>query len=71
MTVSRAEAVFAAASALHDAHQSFYAWHRENEYQRLCNAEDNKMKLRVQRFNPYDSYSKNPNRPKLADVKPY
>ena len=50
---------------------SFYAWHRENEYQHLCNAQDDAMKPWVQRFNPYDLYSKNPNRPKLADVKPY
>lgn len=50
---------------------SFYAWHRENEYQHLCNAQDDQMKPWVQRFNPYDLYSKNPNRPKLADVKPY
>lgn len=28
------------------------------------------MKPWGQRFNPYDLYSKNPNRPKLADVKP-
>lgn len=50
---------------------SFYAWHRESEYQHLCNAQDDAMKPWVQRFNPYDLYSKNPNRPKLADVKPY
>lgn len=29
------------------------------------------MKPRLQRFNPYDLHSNNPNRPKLADVKPY
>ena len=28
------------------------------------------MKPWVQRFNPYDLYSKNPNRPSLAEVKP-
>ena len=50
---------------------SFYAWHKEHEYQHLCNAQDDAMKPWVQRFNPYDLYSKNPNRPKLADVKPY
>ena len=50
---------------------SFYAWHRENEYQHLCNAQDDEMKPWVLRFNPYDLYSKNPNRPKLADVKPF
>jgi inositol oxygenase len=50
---------------------SFYAWHKENEYQHLCNAQDDAMKPWVQRFNPYDLYSKNPTRPKLEDVKPY
>ena len=52
-------------------YHSFYAWHRENEYQHLCNAQDDAMKPWVQRFNPYDLYSKNPNRPSLAEVKPY
>jgi inositol oxygenase len=50
---------------------SFYAWHKENEYQHLCNAQDDAMKPWVQRFNPYDLYSKSPTRPKLEDVKPY
>lgn len=50
---------------------SFYAWHQENEYQHLCNAQDDEMKPWVQRFNPYDLYSKNPNPPKLAELKPY
>jgi inositol oxygenase len=50
---------------------SFYAWHREGEYQHLCNAQDDAMKPWVQRFNPYDLYSKSADRPLLADVKPY
>ncbi len=50
---------------------SFYAWHREGEYQHLCNAQDDAMKPWVQRFNPYDLYSKSPNRPDLTEVKPY
>jgi inositol oxygenase len=50
---------------------SFYAWHREGEYQHLCNAQDDEMKPWVQRFNPYDLYSKNPNPPKLADLRPF
>jgi inositol oxygenase len=29
------------------------------------------MKPSVQRFNPYDLYSKNPTRPELEDIKPY
>ena len=50
---------------------SFYSWHREGEYAHLCNAQDRAMLPWVLKFNPYDLYSKNPNRPVLADVKPY
>ncbi len=52
-------------------YHSFYAWHREGEYDHLCNAQDRAMLPWVQKFNPYDLYSKNPNRPTLAVVKPY
>jgi inositol oxygenase len=52
-------------------YHSFYSWHREGDYDHLCNAQDRAMLPWVQRFNPYDLYSKNPERPKLADVKPY
>jgi len=52
-------------------YHSFYAWHREGQYDHLCNAQDRAMLPWVQMFNPYDLYTKNPTRPKLADVKPY
>jgi inositol oxygenase len=52
-------------------YHSFYAWHKEGQYDHLCNAQDRAMLLWVQRFNPYDLYSKNPNPPKLAELKPY
>ena len=52
-------------------YHSFYSWHKEGDYDYLCNAQDRAMLPWVQRFNPYDLYSKNPNRPVLADVKPY
>ena len=52
-------------------YHSFYAWHREGQYDHLCNAQDRAMLPWVQKFNPYDLYSKNPNRPTLAAVKPY
>ena len=52
-------------------YHSFYSWHREGDYDHLCNDQDRAMLPWVQRFNPYDLYSKNPERPKLADVKPY
>ncbi len=50
---------------------SFYAWHREGDYAHLCNSQDQAMLPWVLKFNPYDLYSKNPNRPLLAAVKPY
>jgi inositol oxygenase len=52
-------------------YHSFYSWHKEGDYDHLCNAQDRVMLPWVQRFNPYDLYSKNPNRPVLKDVKPY
>ena len=52
-------------------YHSFYSWHREGDYDYLCNAQDRAMLPWVQKFNPYDLYSKNPNRPSLAQVKPF
>ena len=50
---------------------SFYSWHREGEYDHLCNAQDRAMLPWVQKFNPYDLYSKSPNPPRLSQLKPY
>jgi inositol oxygenase len=52
-------------------YHSFYAWHREGQYQNLSNAHDEAMKPWVQKLNPYDLYSKNPAPPNLAELKPY
>ena len=52
-------------------YHSFYAWHREGEYGYLEDATDRAMLPWVRKFNPYDLYSKNPQRPRLADLKPY
>jgi inositol oxygenase len=52
-------------------YHSFYSWHVVGDYDHLCNAQDRAMLPWVQRFNPYDLYSKNPSRPVLRDVKPY
>ena len=52
-------------------YHSFYAWHREGEYTHLSNAHGEAHKHWVQKFNPYDLYSKNPVPPVLAQVKPY
>jgi inositol oxygenase len=52
-------------------YHSFYPWHREGQYQHLMNDQDRAMLPWVQKFNPYDLYSKSAARPKLAEVKPY
>lgn len=52
-------------------YHSFYAWHRENEYDYLCDARDREMLNWVRKFNPYDLYSKCPVKPNWAELKPY
>ncbi|MFO0790990.1 MAG: inositol oxygenase family protein [Pirellulales bacterium] len=50
---------------------SFYAWHREGEYDWLCDDHDREMLPHVQRFNPYDLYSKCPQPPDWKALRPY
>jgi inositol oxygenase len=50
---------------------SFYAWHREGEYDYLMDDHDREMLKWVKLFNPYDLYSKSPNPPNLQELKPY
>lgn len=52
-------------------YHSFYAWHREGEYGHLCNDHDREMLAWVQKFNPYDLYSKSPVPPSWAALRPY
>lgn len=52
-------------------YHSFYPWHKEGQYGYLMNEKDREMLPWVQKFNPYDLYSKSAERPKVADVKPY
>jgi inositol oxygenase len=52
-------------------YHSFYAWHREAEYQHLLDARDREMLPWVQKFNPYDLYSKSPVRPDWDELRPY
>ena len=52
-------------------YHSFYAWHREGAYGNLTNARDEEMLPWVQRFNPYDLYSKGDARPDVAALEPY
>ncbi|MBS0263088.1 MAG: inositol oxygenase [Planctomycetes bacterium] len=50
---------------------SFYPWHREEEYSQLLDDHDREMLPWVRKFNPYDLYSKCPQRPDWAELKPY
>lgn len=52
-------------------YHSFYAWHRENQYQHLLDSHDKKMLKWVNLFNPYDLYSKSPSPPNVTELKPY
>ena len=52
-------------------YHSFYAAHKENEYQHLMNEHDKKMFEWVRRFNPYDLYSKAETAPNVDELKPY
>ena len=50
---------------------SFYAWHREGEYDWLCDDLDREMLPWVRKFNPYDLYSKSPSPPNWTELRPY
>ena len=52
-------------------YHSFYAWHREAEYDWLWDDHDREMLPWVQKFNPYDLYSKSPTPPNWAELRPY
>lgn len=52
-------------------YHSFYAWHREGEYDHLCDDHDREMMKWVNLFNPYDLYSKSPEPPDWDKLKGY
>lgn len=52
-------------------YHSFYAQHRENAYDHLMDAHDHEMFKWVNKFNPYDLYSKSPVTPVVSELKPY
>jgi inositol oxygenase len=52
-------------------YHSFYPWHREGEYDQLCNATDRKMLGWVQDFNKFDLYTKSHHAPDPEALKPY
>ena len=52
-------------------YHSFYAWHRENAYDYLCDDHDRSMLQHVRAFNPYDLYSKSPQPPNWTELRPF
>lgn len=52
-------------------YHSFYAQHREHAYDHLMDAHDHAMFEWVDKFNPYDLYSKAPYPPNVKELKPY
>jgi inositol oxygenase len=52
-------------------YHSFYSWHREGQYDWLCDDHDREMLSWVQKFNPYDLYSKCPVPPDWSKLRPY
>lgn len=52
-------------------YHSFYSWHREDQYDWLCDDHDREMLPWVKRFNTYDLYSKSPTPPDWQSLRPY
>jgi inositol oxygenase len=52
-------------------YHSFYAGHREGEYEYLMNDEDRRLFESVRLFNPYDLYTKSHERPDVDRLAPY
>jgi len=52
-------------------YHSFYSQHREHEYNHLLNDHDQEMFKWVDKFNPYDLYSKSDKPPVVSELKPY
>ena len=52
-------------------YHSFYPWHRESEYDHLCNERDRAMLKWVNAFNPYDLYTKSHEKPDVKKLRPF
>jgi inositol oxygenase len=52
-------------------YHSFYPWHREKAYEWLTDERDRGMLGWVQKFNPYDLYTKSRRRPDVEALRPY
>ncbi|MHB1179713.1 MAG: inositol oxygenase family protein [Daejeonella sp.] len=52
-------------------YHSFYSQHREHAYEHLMDDHDREMFKWVDKFNPYDLYSKSPKPPVVSELKPF
>lgn len=52
-------------------YHSFYPWHREGEYDYLCNDQDRRLLAAVKDFNPYDLYTKSHTKPDSQALRPF
>ena len=52
-------------------YHSFYPWHREGEYDHLCDARDRDLLKWVKAFNPYDLYTKSHEKPDVKKLRPF
>jgi len=52
-------------------YHSFYSQHRENAYDHLMDDHDREMFAWVDKFNPYDLYSKSPKPPVASELRPF
>jgi inositol oxygenase len=52
-------------------YHSFYPGHKHGAYRHLMNRKDEEMFEWVNRFNPYDLYSKGAERPDVEALRPY
>lgn len=52
-------------------YHSFYAQHREHAYDHLMDKHDHEMFKWVDKFNPYDLYTKAPVKPNVKELRPY
>ncbi|WP_081894248.1 inositol oxygenase family protein [Muricauda sp. MAR_2010_75] len=52
-------------------YHSFYAQHKEHAYDHLMDKHDHEMFKWVNKFNPYDLYTKAPVRPNVKELRPY
>jgi len=52
-------------------YHSFYPAHRHGAYRHLMSSHDEKMFDWVNKFNPYDLYSKGTEKPNLKELKPF